>query len=54
MVSSAIESVVDTIGFNANWFIIDSYLNLWKKHFLEFLNKNTKTRGLLEAQHTDS
>ena len=54
MISSEVESVVDKIGFNANWFTIDSYLNLWKKHFLEFLNENTKTRGLLEALHTDS
>lgn len=53
MISSEIELVADKVRFNADWFTTDSYLNLWKKYFTEFLDENTEIQELLQALQSD-
>ena len=54
IISSEIEFVVDKVGFNADWFTAGAYLNLWKKHFTEFLDENTEIRELFQTLQSDS
>lgn len=48
-----IEFVVDKVHFNADWFTTSAYLNLWKKHFTEFLEENTEIQELHQAFQSD-
>ena len=49
MISGEIEFVVDKVRFNADWFTTNAYLNLWKKHFTEFLDENTVIQESFQA-----
>ena len=48
-----IEFVVNKVHFDADWFTAGAYLNLWKKHFTEFLDENTEIRELRRAFRSD-
>ncbi|MDE0525602.1 MAG: hypothetical protein OXI27_03260 [Thaumarchaeota archaeon] len=48
-----IEFVIDKVHFNADWFTGTAYLNLWKRHFTEFLDENTEIRELRQAFRSD-
>ena len=49
IICSEIEFVVDKVHFNADWFTTSAYLNLWKKHFTEFLDESTEIQKLRQA-----
>ena len=53
IVYGEIEWVVDKVHFDADWFTTNSYLNLWKKHFTEFLDENTEILELRKALRSD-
>ena len=53
IIHNEIEFVVDKIHFNADWFTTGAYLNLWKKHFTEFLDENTEIQELCQTFKTN-
>ena len=53
IIYSEIGFVADKVHFNADWFATGAYLNLWKKHFTEFLDKNTEILELRQAFRSD-
>lgn len=53
-ISDEIEFVVNKIHFNADWFTVDAYMRLWKRHFTEFLDKNIEIQKSIQALRVNS